>query len=266
MLFLTARQEGQTGYELSDAERGLKKLSARDLASYTLRLQELTALMKDRQPSATELADWLVRCAKDPATRWEGARDLSRGFRELQACEQEKKRKAEEAKAATADAVAKLQEELDKDKPQEPEFEQQLAEQLTVEQKESLTNTLLVIEKLSEQDYALLALVAHWDQDRVIAYLLAHLREIAATAPYGETARMTRALAGVMDDEELYKLTQQFDDEDLYADLYLEEPRVSDEKRAELQDKAPHAPVKRKAALQSILRYVELKQRLPRPQ
>ncbi len=266
LLFLTAREEGQPGYELSDSGRGLKKLSARDLAAYTLHLQELETLTIDRQPTAAEIADWLVRCTLDPATRWEGARDLRDGFRELQACEQEKKQKAEAAKAAAKEAVAQLQEELEEDKESEPDLAQQLAAQLTAAQKERLTNTLLAIEKLSEQDYELLYLAAHWDQDRVVSYLLRQLRQIAATAPHNEASGLTRALAVVLADEELDKLTEPFNEVDLYADEPLDGLDYSEEERAEIKEKAPLAPAKRKSALTSILRYVELKQRLPRSQ
>jgi hypothetical protein len=78
LLFLN-RDENET-YSVNDIRYGAKKLSDEDLKVYLDRIEELSALLLKEKPDDKEIVEWLVRCAEEPATRWEGAYELSAGF------------------------------------------------------------------------------------------------------------------------------------------------------------------------------------------
>jgi hypothetical protein len=79
LLFLN-RNDEQNAYWVRDMRHGAKKLSDEDLKVYLDRIGELSALLLREKPDDRELVEWLVRCAEEPATRWEGAYELSAGF------------------------------------------------------------------------------------------------------------------------------------------------------------------------------------------
>jgi hypothetical protein len=101
LLFLDKRKEG--GYEINDEDYGLKKLSDDDLKVYVERLEELSEIMKKDPPDNAAIVEWLVRCAEERATRWEGAYELKLSA-EATEREREEKEAAEKggADAATA--------------------------------------------------------------------------------------------------------------------------------------------------------------------
>lgn len=78
LLFLRrGEDEKQDGYYVTDARYGAKKLSEADLKVYLKRIEELQWVMRTGKPDPDELLEWLVRCAEEPATRWEGAYELA---------------------------------------------------------------------------------------------------------------------------------------------------------------------------------------------
>ncbi len=79
LLFLT-RNEDEESYWINDMRYGAKKLSDEDLKIYLKRIEELSALLLKEKPDDKEIVEWLVRCAEEPATRWEGAYELNAGF------------------------------------------------------------------------------------------------------------------------------------------------------------------------------------------
>jgi hypothetical protein len=75
LLFL--RKKGTNGgFELTDRSEGVKKLSDEDLAVYQRRISELNSIFDSPNADENEIVQWLVRCAAEPATRWEGAFEL----------------------------------------------------------------------------------------------------------------------------------------------------------------------------------------------
>ncbi len=79
LLFLNYVEE-QNAYSVGDMRHGAKKLSDEDLKVYVKRIEELSALLLKEKPDDREIVEWLVRCAEEPATRWEGAYELYAGF------------------------------------------------------------------------------------------------------------------------------------------------------------------------------------------
>ena len=78
LLFLRKNQNG--ALELTEAAEGMKNLSARDLAVYERRIADLGPLFADGSAKPEDIAEWLVRCAEDPATRWDAAFELVKSF------------------------------------------------------------------------------------------------------------------------------------------------------------------------------------------
>ncbi len=76
LFFLDRREEGD-GYVVDDQSYGIKQLSGDDLKVYLERIKELADLMRQQPEDKHALVEWLVRCAEEPATRWEGAYELS---------------------------------------------------------------------------------------------------------------------------------------------------------------------------------------------
>lgn len=79
LLFLSHAAEGELpgGYYVTDIRHGAKRLSADDLKIYLKRIEELQWVMRQEPADRDELLEWLVRCAEEPATRWEGAYELA---------------------------------------------------------------------------------------------------------------------------------------------------------------------------------------------
>ncbi|HEX8337205.1 MAG TPA: hypothetical protein VF621_10785, partial [Pyrinomonadaceae bacterium] len=75
LFFLEPREEGG-GYGVNDESYGIKQLSDDDLKVYLERLKELAEMTRQKTEDKHALVEWLVRCAEQPATRWEGAYEL----------------------------------------------------------------------------------------------------------------------------------------------------------------------------------------------
>lgn len=261
LLFLKAEKDSPTEYVMSDYSRSIRKLSAEAFASYASRIHELAALTNNRKPEPAELVEWFVRCSIDPNTRWEGVSELQDGYRELQSCEKEKRQKAEEAKATAQGVIEELQSELDEDLTKEDRLTLQAIRQMTPQQKESLTQTLLGIEKFSKKDLPLFSLVSNWDRARVIPYLLSQLRKIEKTVS-SDNIYLCHKLVNMLEDDDLTKMMSQFYEVDFDADKMMKSPHVSAERKEALKEKAIEAPAKRRALFESVLRSIELKLRL----
>src|SRR5262249_28146899 len=66
----------RSGYEIEDASYSVKKLSETALQSYQQRIEELRVIEGTGKGAQEDIVEWLVRCAENPATRWEGAFEI----------------------------------------------------------------------------------------------------------------------------------------------------------------------------------------------
>lgn len=82
LLFLRYGKDGKT-LELADEDEGLKKLSSNDIAVYEKRIREIGPLVSGDEPSVPAIVEWMMRCAEEPATRWEATFELIKGFERL---------------------------------------------------------------------------------------------------------------------------------------------------------------------------------------
>ena len=173
LLFMKYGEDGKS-LELTDEDEGLKKLSTADIAVYEKRIHELNSLLSG-EPSASKIVDWMLRCAEEPATRWEATFELVKGFERL---DYQKRQKQSETDAAKERF------------PEKPDFfdSTTFAKAVTDEQKQKLADILLdrqppqVAENGQAKrtyvrgDRELIDLVKHWGDPRLPAFLLNELK------------------------------------------------------------------------------------------
>lgn len=212
LLFLTKNEEGP-GQRLTDYSDGLKILSAEDMSVYEARIKELGPILAAEKPNPDKIVDWLVRCAEDPATRWEGTYELQRSF---QALEYKAKYDAE-----------RRQKIADGETPEEDDgyFDESLdsgrtivfATSLNEYQKQTLANILLNGEfpataKAAGQtvrgDSELIALVSRWADSRIATLLLNRIRSGSNSAE--ENAELMTNVASILKDKTLTAMAEEY--------------------------------------------------------
>ena len=210
-------------FELTDQRDGLKKISPQDAAVYSSRISELNSIFMDK-PEPEELAEWLVRCAEEPVTRWDGAHELLQGFRRI--------KWQEKATPKSPDGFDPLiSGDLGRD----------AARNLTAEQKTELTQILLRFEvrpdmtapRLSAGDRELISLVKLWDTSSVANYLAAQLRSQAFSAH--ENAGFMFMIAELLGDAKAASLARRYADQ---LSLLDANGGLPDANKSELQKKA----------------------------
>ena len=157
-------------FELTDQRDGVKKLSPQDAGVYESRINEINSIFAAGKTDPARLADWLIRCAAEPVTRWDGAHDLLQGFRRLEWQRQ--------ANLKTPDGFDPLV---------TSDLGREAAQNLTTEQKTQLAQILTGLEPatatgksgLFSGDRELVSLVKLWDSSSVTRCLAAQLRSKA---------------------------------------------------------------------------------------
>ncbi|HEV2799735.1 MAG TPA: hypothetical protein VGW12_04515 [Pyrinomonadaceae bacterium] len=266
LVFLKRAEKGE-GYELTDGQRGAQKLPADDLKVYVSRIEELGAIMREEKPDKAALAEWLVRCAEEPATRWEGAYELSFNVSlpedppdEPEEADSEEAEAESETGAAPADGGEAEEEstsakEQSASDPAAPGSSDDVVIEssniarvvvdinyialLTPAQKERLTLALLNAEEFEEGEEQLMYVVGSWKDERLVPFLLKHLGLMADKAPY-EAEAMMRLVAHMLGDQTLikfvvnYRKTADYNDIDaasLLDDSYAEQTHSTPEER-----------------------------------
>ena len=244
------------GYEIADFSRGIKKLSSSELDVYVQRINELAQLSHDQRPNQEELVEWLVRCAEDQATRWEGAFDLASSAAGLRAsCSQDdsdedsdsseepNEEQSDEPKAAVATVVPIPE-------PQELGDRAAFAALLTADQKERLMKALLAAEKITEGDGALIELAADFRDPRLLPFLVSQLHRVEANPP--QTAyTIVRVVAELLNDRRINALSES----------YRNAPDDDEQEDRDSAKATSAAARKRSALIRNFLELVERKMR-----
>src|SRR5215475_6813456 len=106
LAFLT-RSQDSPGYFTVGLSYGAKSLNNRGIEVYSARIRELIEIEERTDPNARRerLVEWLVRCAEEPATRWEGAYDLrySRMMKMLKIEMENERKKAQDGQEVPMD-------------------------------------------------------------------------------------------------------------------------------------------------------------------
>ncbi|HWO01365.1 MAG TPA: hypothetical protein VNS63_19045, partial [Blastocatellia bacterium] len=181
---------------------------------------ELAQLSQEEKPNQEELVEWLVRCAENPATRWEGAFELAMSAWELRAkCTQDDA----DADSEESDSSEETFEDGSADPAQkestvEPVTEAQdlgarasLAALLTADQKERLMTALLDTEQITEGDEQLIELVKDFHDPRLIPFLVSRLRRTENNPPHSANT-IVQVVAELLKDNRISALAESYDD------------------------------------------------------
>jgi len=255
------------GYELDDTRWGAKKIAGTELKSYLDRIGELAQIIPEQGPTHAALVEWLVRCAEDPATRWEGAYEFAASIERYSEPEAEQDTDADEDKKTESDAppssdnvasnketVIEAQTPALEDAEQEPNF----AAMLTGEQKARLMTALFQTEKVLEGDFQLIELAKHWKDPRLLPFLINQLRKLESEPPRSAESLMD-CIVDILDDKEISGLDEEYRDSVSYPEEeHGKESADATAASAEHTQEVKEAIRSRSEALGKFLRAVEL--------
>ncbi len=295
LFFLKRRADGE-GYEEADSSYAVKQLSDADLRVYVERMNELALILQQEKPDPARITEWLVRCAEEPATRWEGLYELTSSKYAADAVEAEEKEKAaaaeeeaveeggEEAGGAADDAslnhggpaaegAAEAEAEAANTDPRLARMlntsetyytpDPELVGLLTAEQKKRLADALFNAEQLTDDATMLIGLVKEWHDPRFVPFALAQLRSCGDEPPPVAENLMT-ALAESLGDEGLMRLAASYAEKSSYYDEDAEDAEATADAATEVasaEEKAEEDPAE-KAFEESLVGNSAQKRRL----
>jgi hypothetical protein len=217
VLLFVSRNEESGVLELTEMSDGIKKMTPEKLSAYEARLRELKSILAPEKPKYSEIIDWLIRCAEDPLTRWEGTFELLQSFQNME-WQDERAKQAKENRAVGEENGS------DEYEPEAPkEFETgdvNFAKNVTDAQKQVLTNILLSRERPKKTengepqdlrasgDRELIELVKRWGDSRVAANLLETLKQ--GPADPNQNSELMASIASMLDDEELTSVSDEY--------------------------------------------------------
>jgi len=280
LVFLSRRESDDgkplPGFELSDWGRSIRQMDQAGQEIYQQRLQELARMLERPDSSPVELADWLVRLAEHPLTRWDGVFHL---LESSWTAERNKEAGESSTKVATEAEAANEQEQVEEEtvsaeeqaeaQASEDEYEKlraqreqeavKLIKALTPEHKNRLVALLLNIQTIEEADLDLARLVFLLGDERLTPYLVAQLQKISNEAP-GVAESLTALLAESIRDEDLAQVASEYSHSAQYGDGNDEERPIS---RRRLNREPPPSPalatIRRSLQLKKFLTLVEYK-------
>jgi len=170
LLFLKNDGDAMT---LADERDGVRKITPADQSIFVDRIRELNSIFENGDADSAKIAAWLVRCAEQPATRWDGTHELMQGFRHI-----EWREKADANGYERIDPSVSYVHGADAANALSSELKNTLTQILVNSDFSSLTKTA----GISEGDRELIALVKRWDPKTAANYLLGQLKSRAFTA------------------------------------------------------------------------------------
>jgi hypothetical protein len=265
LFFLDRREEGD-GYEVNDESYGIKQLSNDDLKVYLERMKELADLMRPQPEDKHALVEWLVRCAEQPATRWDGAYELlesaaaaERGDQAEAPKEQvEPEAEAVQAQAGASEASAPAAVEAPAAPgtqaasssfaapPLDPSVDvpvttlmfprlntdryltpdPALVPLLDAVQKQRLSDALVASSEPSEGDDVLMQVAKEFGDPRLAGFLLARLHRFEDEAPM-EAELWLRTLAASLHNKQLIELADAYTQDSAYYEWDEVEPEAA---------------------------------------
>jgi hypothetical protein len=244
LFFLNPREDGQ-GYEIADNSYGVKSLPEADLRIYLQRIDELSLIMQQEKPDPAQIVEWLVRCAEEPATRWEGLQELTMSNYALrqsenkdEPAEAEATTEAEEAAGSGAGENAAEAESSAVENSGEPAVETKIEEfvnlpvirrnyylepdpnfmrLLTESQKSRLANILFNAKTITYDEASLIDLVKRWNEPRLVPFVMSQLRSFIDDPP-SVAEDLMGFMAETLKDEELTSLASKYSEDSCYND------------------------------------------------
>lgn len=275
LLFLSKRQE-EEGYEVVSETYGVKKLADKDLKIYVKRLEELGKILSAEKPDKEQLVEWLVRLIEEPATRWDGAYELSASqeflnqkenapaeAQETEVVEESAPAESEpvsDATTVTAEEATAEEEEITDLSDTTGEdlsiYTGEAARLLTAEQKKRITDIFFGLEKFTDDDVLLFDLVAAWDDERLVPFIFSELERLKEEPPY-YVEQLVTVLAKKLQSETVTKLAERYCEYAVYYDA--ESAPINGGKEGDEEEKAltGTSAQKRRARLQKFMAEAE---------
>lgn len=183
LVLLFLKNDPDTGaLNLTDYRDGVKKMTSREkLDAYEARIRELNTIFSGKKVDDASIVEWLVRCARDPLTRWEAAFEIYLSFQELGWREREKQeQEQQQAEGEAAEAEPAEAEEGSEASEEEAVEVEELdrsvyARLLTDAQKQELMNIIIEARPASDSknanrldrgDRVLIDVVSNWGDGR----------------------------------------------------------------------------------------------------
>jgi hypothetical protein len=224
VLAFLKRSQREPGYVTVGLSYGAKSLNNREIEVYSARIRELIGMEKQTDPNMRQeqLVEWLVRCAEEPITRWEGAYALlnSREMKKMIEMEKEGKKAQGDQEVAVDEGEEWKNDIVD------------LTTLLTKEQKGRLTAALYRASSLSSREMDLIELVEIWGDDNLVPFMWSYLKA-SRTDSHWETSRLMFKLATYLKNQEASELSEKFE-KVIYSNS-KEEAEREQEKNAILQ-------------------------------
>ena len=230
VLLFVKKNEESGELQLTEIPDGIKKLTPDELSVYEARIRELKGIFSGEKPSYSRIIEWLIRCAENPLTRWDGTFELQQSFQNMDWQEQRAK-EAKERAETTAEGDSSTTEGAEPDEYAEEtpaEFETgdpNFAKNLSQSHKQALTNILLNRERPKKQETAgdseefinsrgmsgdreLIELVQRWGDSRVAENLVEQLRHDSSDVNI--SSDLMFSIASMLHDDELTSVWQSF--------------------------------------------------------
>ena len=202
LAFLQRKEDGKDGYQPIYGSTSIKKLSESGLATYVRRLGELKELIGHSKPNSKAITEWLVRCAEDPVTRWDGTFEL-----QLSAWQEKRQQEENERRnsAQNENSLTVLMNPLST-KFHDPEAT--FAALLSSDQKDRLMNMLLTSADLDQVAFQLIEVAESWNDARLLPFLVGYLDRMRDT-PTESVRRVMLYVARLLDDEKMSEMVDQ---------------------------------------------------------
>lgn len=228
LLFVKNGGDEEEGPTLTDYRDGAKQLSMEKIAVYEARINELNAIFNAKKVNEAKLLEWLIRCAEDPVTRWEGTYELLGSVQNHEWREQEVERRKE--RIAKGEPVEESAAENGEKEEEVEEIETKnfdtsvFAKMLDINHKQTLANILLNGHGSKSNagpnepvmgDRELIELVKRWGDPRLIGFLLDSLR--AGSDDASSNADTMAIVAEILGDDEAAEIAQRYQ-ENAYDD------------------------------------------------
>jgi hypothetical protein len=259
LFFLEPLEEGGV-YGVNDESYGIKQLSDDDLKVYLERMKELAEMARQKTEDKHALVEWLVRCAEQPATRWEGAFELLQSAWSAASAAPAEEQGAAVAEAPDAEEASDAQAAGEAQAAPQPQATEapaaagaaenvvevavpsslveaseirhagpdpELAPLLNAVQKQRLADAFFATDVPKQGDDELMLLVKDFGDARFPDFILARLHRFEEDPPMGAEFWL-RTLADSLKNEQLIKL----------ADSYTQEATYHEEDETEAQPEA----------------------------
>lgn len=205
--------------QLTDYRDGTKKLSMEAIGVYEARIKDLNDIFSAKNVDAARIVAWLVRCAEDPVTRWEGTFELLQSVQRVEWSEQAAEEQKAEIGPGEPSETSGPPNENSEEVARKTVDTSLFAKLIDANQKQALANLLLdrpdpaVDDKDAKVkqiagDAELLELVKRWGDPRLIGFLLDQLRA-NASEPY-ETGQTMTTISEILDDEKIEEIADKY--------------------------------------------------------